>query len=89
LLLQEGSKEVEAHSDVLSDLLVVHVLVGDSNVEAGDLLELPLDGGLDVIELLGNWLVVSNWLWESTNLVEMWSEDLGQLLDNGVGGDQE
>lgn len=72
----------------MSDLLLVHVLVGDSDVQVGDLLELPLDGGLDVVVLLVDWLAVTYWLWELTNLVQVWSHDLGELLDNGLGGNQ-
>jgi hypothetical protein len=88
-LLQEGSQEVECHDDVLSELFVGHLFVSDSNVQVGDLLELPLDGGLDVIELLDEWLSMGDWSWESTDSCEDWTtKSSWDLLDEGVGGDE-
>ena len=89
LLLEEGSEEVEGHGDVLSDLFVGHLGGGDGDVKAGNLLQLPLDGGLDIIDLLLDWLDVSHWLWEHTNSVKDWTEDSWDLLDEGVGGEDE
>ena len=89
LLLQEGGKEVEGHDNVLSELIIGHLLVTGSNVEAGDLLELPLDGTLNVVDLLLEWFVVSNWLWEHTNSVKDWTEDNWDLLDKSISGEEE
>ena len=89
LLLQEGGKEVEGHDNVLSELIIGHLLVTGSNVEAGDLLELPLDGSLNVVDLLLEWVVVSNWLWEHTNSVKDWTEDNWDLLDKSISGEEE
>lgn len=44
-LLEEGGEEVNTHKDVLSELLLSHLLVSNSDGHAGDLLELELDGG--------------------------------------------
>lgn len=89
LLLQEGGKEVEGHDNVLSELIIGHLLVTGSNVEAGDLLELPLDGSLNVVDLLLEWVVVSNWLREHTNSVKDWTEDNWDLLDKSISGEEE
>jgi hypothetical protein len=89
LLLQKRGKEIESHDNVLSDLLIIHALVSGSNVQAGDLLELPLDGSSNVIELLGEWLSMGYWLWESSNSVKNWSENDWDLLDKRVGGEKE
>lgn len=86
-LLQEGSKEVECHDDVLSDLLVVHFAVSNGDVKVGDLLKLPLDGSSDIIDLLLEWLTVGNWLWELTDSVKNWSE-LSNFLNEGAGGEK-
>ena len=88
-LLQEGSQEVEGHDDVLSELVISHLLVTDSNVQVGDLLELPLDGSLDVIDLLDEWLSMGDWCWELTNSCEDWStKSSWDFLDEGIGGDE-
>jgi hypothetical protein len=89
LLLEEGSEEVKGHDDVLSKLFVGHGLVTGGNVEAGNLLQLPLDGSLDVVDLLLNRLVVSDWLREHTNSVKNWTEDDWDLLDEGISSKQE
>lgn len=89
MLLEEGSEEVKGHDDVLSKLFVVHGLVTGGNVKAGNLLQLPLDGSLDVVDLLLNRLVVSDWLREHTNSVKNWTEDDWDLLDKGISSKQE
>jgi len=89
LLLKERSKEVKSHNDVLSELLIGHLLVTDGNIEAGNLLQLPLDGSLNVIDLLLNRLVVSDWLREHTNSVKNGTENNWDLLNEGVGSEQE
>ena len=89
MFLKERSKEVKSHNDVLSELLISHFLVTDGNVEVGNLLQLPLDGSLNVIDLLLNRLVVSNWLREHTNSVKNRTENNRDLLDEGIGSKQE
>jgi hypothetical protein len=88
-LLEEGGKEVECHDDVLSELLVGHSLVADSDVEAGDLLKLPLDGTSHISDLLSEGLVVSHGLREETDSVKMVTANLGDLSDNRVRGEEE
>ena len=89
MLLEEGGKEVEGHDDVLSEFLIIHGLVSDGDVEVGNLLQLPLDGSLNIVDLLLNWLVVSHWLREHTNSVKNWTEDNWDLLDEGIGGEKD
>ena len=83
-LLEEGSQEVDTHADVLSELFLSHLLVADGDCEAGDLLELELDGGTGVIDLSLQVFVVSNDLREHTDSVKNGSKDGGDLLDEGV-----
>jgi len=88
-LLQEGGQEVQGRDDVLSELLVRHVLVTYGSVKVGDLLELPLDGGLHVVDGLIEWVAMGDWLWESTDSVKDWADDAGNFLDEGVSGKEE
>lgn len=88
-LLEEGGEEVDAHEDVLSELLLSHVLVADGDGHAGDLLQLELDAGAGIVDLGLEVLVVSDDLGEHTNTVEDGSEDGGDLLDERVGGEEE
>jgi len=87
-LLEEGDQEVDRHHDVLLQLLIGEALSTDGGVEAGDLLELPFDGGTVVINLVGDGLVVGNDLGEHTNSVEDGAADDGDLLEDGVGSQQ-
>ena len=80
-LLEEGGEEVDTHEDVLSELLLSHLLVADSDGHAGDLLELELDGSAGIIDLGSQVLVVGDDLGEHTNTVEDGSEDGGDLLN--------
>jgi len=87
-LLQEGSQEVEGHDDVLSELFISHEFVTGSNVKVGDLFKLPLDGTSDIINLLGKWFSVGNWLRELTNSGQNWTEDDWDLLNESIGGEK-
>merc|ERR1712216_982531 len=88
-LLQQGSQEVGRHDDILSEFLVSHTFVSDGDVQVGNLLELPLNGGSDITELLLKRLVVGNWLWELTDSVKNWTQNLWDLLDKGISGKKE
>jgi hypothetical protein len=89
VLLQEGRQIVESHNNVLSDGLVIHGFVGYGLIQAGNLLELPVHGTLNIIDLFGKWLVVGTWFWEHTNLVEHWTEHDWDLLDEDISGEEE
>ena len=47
--------------DVTKDLVVIHVNVANSNTQAKDLLELELDGGTDLSDLVVQVLSVRDW----------------------------
>ena len=59
-LLEEGDEVVDGQHDVANKLLIGHVDVADSDTHAENLLELELDGGLDLSDLGGEVLVVGN-----------------------------
>jgi hypothetical protein len=59
-LLEEGDEVVDGQHDVANELLIGHVDVADSDTHAENLLELELDGGLDVGDLGGEVLVVGD-----------------------------
>ena len=51
VLFQKRHQEVDAHLDVDVQLLVGHGNIADSNSHAQHLLQLELDGGLDLVDL--------------------------------------
>ena len=59
-LLEEGDEVVDGQHDVADKLLIGHVDVADSDTHAENLLELELDGGLDLGDLGGKVLVVGD-----------------------------
>ena len=69
-------------------MLLSHIFVSDGDVQVGNFLELPLDGGSHIIDLLLKGLVVSNWLWEFTDSVKNWTKNLWDLLDEVVSGEE-
>lgn len=50
-LLQEGDEVVDGQHDVTNQLLLLHADVSDSDTHAENLLQLELDGGLDLVDL--------------------------------------
>ena len=88
-LLEEGSQEVETHEDVLSEFFLSHGLVTDGDVHASGLLKLELNAGSGIINLGLEVVVVGDDLWEHTDSVEDGSEDGGDLLDKGIGGEED
>lgn len=88
-LLEEGGQEVETHEDVLSEFFLIHGLVTDGDVHASGLLKLELNAGSGIINLGLEVVVVGDDLWEHTDSVEDGSEDGGDLLDEGVGGEED
>ena len=88
-LLKERDQEVDSHKDVLSELLLRLALVTDGDVEAGGLLKLELNGSSGIIDLDSQVFVVGDDLGEHTDSVKNGSEDGRDLLDEGVGGEEE
>ena len=87
-LLEKRCQEVESHNNVLSELLIVHAFVTDGNIHACVLLELPLDGSSNIIDLLGDWLGMGDWLWESSDSVKNWSKNDWDLLNERISGEE-
>ena len=52
-LLQEGDEVVDGQHDVANQLLLVHANVSDGDTHAENLLQLELDGRLDLGDLVG------------------------------------
>lgn len=84
--LQQGRQEVESRHSVLSDFLISHGYVSNSNVQVGNFLELPLDGGLHISDLLLEGLGVRNWLRELLDSVKDWTDNGWHFLDEVVSG---
>jgi len=87
-LLEEGGQEVESHHDVDLEVVIGHVDVTNGAGHAGNLLELELDGSLDVIKLELKGSVVVNDKRESLDLGEDWSNNSWHLLEDGVRGEK-
>lgn len=51
-LLEQGDEVVDGEHEVGNKLLLGHIDVADSDTKAQHLLELELDGGLDVVDLV-------------------------------------
>ena len=86
VLLEEGHEEVDGNVDVGEELLLGHLDVADGNAEAKGLLELELDGGLDLVDLLSHLVLSSDDAGELARLVEAGAQKTGDHLDEGLGG---
>jgi hypothetical protein len=72
--------------DVGKYLVLVHVDMSDGDAQAQDLLELELDSGAHLVELVGEVLVVGYWGRELAGLGETGPKETGDLLDEGLRG---
>lgn len=66
-LLQERDQVVDGQHDVGDELILSHANVADGDTHAENLLQLELDGGLDIGDLGREILVVGDWSWEFTS----------------------
>lgn len=66
------------------ELSLSHVDVSDGDTEAEDLLELELDGGLDLVDLSLDIVSVRDGGGEHTHLVELGTDETGDGLDEGI-----
>lgn len=87
-LLEEGDEVVDGQHDVGDELILSHANVTDGDTHAENLLKLELDGGLDVVDLALEVLVVRDWGWELSGLGETWTEETWNLLDQSIGSDE-
>merc|ERR1712066_519694 len=88
LLLEERDQEIDAHVDVLDQLVVVHVDIADSDGQAEDLLHLELDGGLHLADLSVHVVASRQDGWELTGLVQTWSQQSWDLSDQSIGSQE-
>ena len=88
-LLEEGDQEVEAHHEVGDELFVSHILTSGADTHVGDLSELELDGTTDVLDLENDGGVLVDHGGEHLNSVKNGSNNDGDLLEDGVGGNEE
>lgn len=86
LLLEKRDEEVDGQHGVLHDLVLLHVDVANGNGETENLLELELDGRLDVGDLAGKVVRVRDGGRELSCLGETGAEETRDLLDEGLGG---
>ena len=88
VLLQQGDQEVSSHHDLVNQDVFVHFDVTDGNSQTQDLLQLESDGGLDVLDLTVQVIVVGDWGWELTGLGQSWTQQSWDLLDQNFGSDE-
>ena len=83
-LLEEGDEVVDGQHDVANELLVGHVDVADSDTHAENLLELELDGALNLSDLLLQVLVVRDRSGELAGLGKTGAQQTRDLLDQSL-----
>lgn len=87
-LLEKRDEIVDGKHDVAEELLNLHLDVANSDTHAEDLLELELDGALDLGDLAGEVIRVGDGGGELAGLGETGAEETGDLLNEGLGGDE-
>ena len=87
-LLEQRDEVVDRQHDVGDQLILGHANVANGNTHAEHLLQLELDGGLDLSDLVGEVLSVGNGRGELAGLGKTGAEETRDLLDESVGGDE-
>merc|ERR1712080_7928 len=87
-LLEQRDEVVDGKHNVTSELLLGHVDVADSDTHAQNLLELELDGGLDLGDSAAQVVGVRDGRGELASLGQTGTEETGNLLDEGLGSDE-
>lgn len=87
-LFEERDQEVDSQEDVLSELVFSHLLVSNGNSHAGDFLQLELDVGTSIVDLVLERLSMGAHLREHTNTGKNGSEDLRDLLHEDISGQE-
>jgi len=83
VLLKQGDKEVDAKHDISKNLVVCHLDMANGNTQAKDLLQLELDGGADLSDLVVEIFSVRYGGGELSSLGETGPEETRDLLDEG------
>jgi len=89
LLLEQTRQKVSSQLGVDNHLFLVHLRIGNGNIQAHDLLHLELDRGLDLIDLLLHVVAAGEEGGELACLRETRSQETGDLLNHVVGGHEE
>jgi hypothetical protein len=84
VLLEERDQEVDGQHDVTKNLVIVHLNVADSDTQAENLLELELDGGANLSELVAEVFAVRDGGGEFASLRETGTKETRNLLDEGL-----
>jgi len=87
-LLQQRDQVVDSQHDVTDQLVLGHANVANSDAHAENLLQLELDGGFNVGDLVGEILGMGDGSWEFSGFGETGTEETRDLLDEGVGRDE-
>jgi len=83
-LLQERDEEVDGHLDVDGQVLRLEGDVADRNADTQNLLELELDGALEVVDFLFHVLGVGDEDREFVRFVQMRTKQTGNLTDDRI-----
>lgn len=87
-LLQQRNQIVDSQHDVGDEFVLGHAHVADSHAQTQHLLQLELDGALDLGELGAQVVGVGDRGGELAGLGQTRTEQTGDLFDEGVGGDE-
>jgi len=87
-LLQQRDQVVDGKHNVGNELILGHSNIAHSDTHAKHLLELKLDGGLDINGLVVEIFIVRNWCWELSSLGKTGSQETRNLLDESLGGQE-
>jgi len=85
-LLQQADQVVDGQHDVGDELVLGHADVAHGDTHAQDLLQLELDGRLDLGDLGSEIFGVRDRGGEFAGLGQTGTQETGDLLDQGVGG---
>jgi len=88
LLLQQTNQEINAHINILDQLIVVHINVANGNRQTKHFLHLELDGGFHLFDLTNHIVSLRQNTWKLTGFVQTWSQQPRDLSDQSVGGQE-
>jgi len=87
-LLQKRDQVINRQHDVTNKLILSHANISNGNTHAQHLLKLKLDGALNIGDFVVEVFSVGHWSGEFASFGETGAEETGDLLNEGVGGDE-
>jgi hypothetical protein len=87
-LLKKRDEVVNGQHDVGNELLLSHLNVADGDTHAENLLELELDGGLDLVDAASQVVGVRDGGGELAGLGQTRTQETRDLLDESLGSDE-